>query len=112
MCTGHDFTLSRIQLVFFLFMPQLVTHADLMSPRISIGREETATVLSLCGMVRLCRSASSSALLRPWEVGNRNDEKAVRCVGNAGEGIVPSGECSQDSKGTSRSDARCVGVSA
>ena len=38
------------------------------------------------------------ALLRPREVNNWHNEKAVRCIGNTSEGIVPCQEGSEKSK--------------
>jgi hypothetical protein len=67
--------------------------------------------------------ASLSALVGPWEVGNRDDEERVAGVGDTGEGVVPVGtisllglcdttaqsnvpsqECCKNTKGTSSLD--------
>src|ERR1700743_3518400 len=45
--------------------------------------------------------ASFPALLGPGEVKNRDDEEAVRGVGNTGESVVPGQEGCKNTEGTS-----------
>jgi hypothetical protein len=57
--------------------------------------------VDLCSVLGL--GASSSALLRPREMQNRDNEEAVRGVGDTGEGIIPGQEGCDDAESTSGS---------
>jgi hypothetical protein len=53
---------------------------------------------------------SLTALVRPGEVSDGNDEEGVAGVGNTGKGIVPGGESSDDTESTSSSEKGNVSV--
>lgn len=56
-------------------------------------------------------AASLATLVRPGEVRNGDEEERVAAVGNTGKSIVPGGECGEDTKSTTSSDASNVGAS-
>lgn len=62
----------------------------------------------LDGLTRGLSTATGSG--RPGEVSNRDDEEAVAAVGNTSQGVVPSGECSQETEETTRLDDGSVGL--
>lgn len=66
----------------------------------------------LCGMLGLGLGAGSSTLLRPREVRDGDDEEAVRCIGDTGQGVVPGQERGQDTKGTSSAGQADMGFAA
>lgn len=53
-------------------------------------------------------AAPLTALVGPWEVSNWDDEEGVAAVGDTGKGVVPGGKGSDDTKGTTGSDAAGV----
>lgn len=61
--------------------------------------------MSGAGLLVVDLLSSLTALVRPWEVGDWDDEEGVGTVGNTGEGIVPGDESGEDAKDTAGLDA-------
>lgn len=51
-----------------------------------------------------------AAGLRPWEVGHRDYEEAIACIGDTSQGVVPRKERGKETEEASSHDDRLLGV--
>lgn len=103
-CISHKSGLVETRRLIVRACSAHVCHGDIV---VSFGIFESSHgsssryVIRLCGVFGLVCRTHGATLLGPREVDDRDNEEAVGCVGNTGQGIVPGHESCNDAKGTS-----------